>query len=79
MKEFDFIEFWALEFKKNPEKNRKILYEFIDSQIKIANDRLKKLSAEQLIEIFDIKNEEIIKKLKKRDLERKNLEMKRLP
>ena len=67
-KGMDFIEFWALEFKKDPKKNRKILNEFIDAQISIAQSRLKKLDVNQLIEIFDIKNEEIIKRLEKRKL-----------
>ncbi len=65
-KEFDFIEFWAVEFKKDPQKCRQMLNEFIDSQIDIANARLRKLSADQLKELFDIRNEEILKKLKKK-------------
>lgn len=71
MSELDFIEYWAIEFKKNPHKNRRILNEFIDSQILIANDRLNKLNVEQLIEIFNITNKELIKKLKTQEQIRK--------
>ena len=71
MAEIDFIEYWALEFKKNPQKNRKLLNEFIDSQILIANNRLNKLNADQLIDIFNITNKELIKKLKTQEQKRK--------
>ena len=37
--DFDFIEFWAKEFKKNPKKNRAILNKFINAQISIAQKR----------------------------------------
>ena len=64
MKEkFDFNKFWAMEFKKNPEKNRKVLNKFIDSQIKMAQKRLNQLDPEKLIHIFNIKNEEVIQRL----------------
>ncbi|MHA1230434.1 MAG: hypothetical protein ACTSPQ_07290 [Candidatus Helarchaeota archaeon] len=67
-KKIDFIEFWANKFKKNPKKYLKSLNEFIDSQIEIANNRLEKLDVEKLIEIFDIKNLELINKLKNRTI-----------
>ena len=65
-KEFDFTEYWASEFRKDPKKCRELLNEFIDAQIDLANARLSKLSADQLKTIFDIKNEEILAKLKKK-------------
>lgn len=64
MNNIDFIEFWAHKFKKDPQKNRKLLKEFINSQIMIANERLKKLNSNQLIEIFNIENDEFIQELK---------------
>ena len=63
---FDFIEFWAKEFNKNPKKNRAILNKFINSQISIAQKRLKKLKPEKLIKIFNIKNEKVIEMIYKR-------------
>lgn len=63
MKELDFVKIWAEEFKKNPEKNRKILMKFVNSQIFMAQARLKRINPEKLIKIFNIKNEEIIKAL----------------
>ena len=65
-KEFDFTEYWALEFKKDPKRCRKLLNEFINAQIDLANIRLSKLSVDQLKAIFDIKNEEVLAKLKKK-------------
>lgn len=62
-KEFDFIRIWAEEFKRNPKKYRKILDKFVTLQILQAQRQLKKLSPEKLIKLFDIKNEEIIKRL----------------
>lgn len=63
---FNFIEFWAKEFKKNPKKNRAILNKFINSQISIAQKRLKKLKPEKLIKIFNIKNEKVIEMIYKK-------------
>jgi hypothetical protein len=62
-KEFDFIQFWAEEFKRNPIKNRKILDKFVTNQILLAQYQLKKLPPEKLIQIFNIKNETIIQHL----------------
>lgn len=62
-KEFDFIQFWAEEFKRDPIKNRKILDKFVTNQILLAQYQLKKLPPEKLIQIFNIKNEMIIQRL----------------
>ena len=61
--EFDFIQVWAEEFKRNSIKNRKILDKFVTNQILLAQYQLKKLSPEKLIKIFNIKNEKIIQRL----------------
>ena len=65
-KKFDFTEYWALEFKKDPKRCRKMLNEFIDAQIDLANARLSKLSVDQLKLLFDIKNREILAMLKEK-------------
>lgn len=62
-KNLDFIQIWAEEFKKNPQKNRKILNQFVTTQILHAQKQLKKLPIGKLIKLFDIKNEEIIDRL----------------
>ncbi|MHA1649101.1 MAG: hypothetical protein ACTSYB_02815 [Candidatus Helarchaeota archaeon] len=67
-KETDFIQLWAEYFKKNPESSRKCLNEFIAAQISLAQTRLIKLPIEKLIQLFDIKNQNIIRMI----IERKN-------
>ncbi len=64
-KETDFVQIWAEEFKKNPIKNRKLLDKFVTCQILQAQNQLKKLPLEKLVPLFNIKNEEIIKMLRK--------------
>ncbi|NVM30319.1 MAG: hypothetical protein HWN65_15850 [Candidatus Helarchaeota archaeon] len=59
-KNLDFIQIWAEEFKKNPQKNRKLLNQFVTAQILYAQKQLKKLPIEKLIKLFNINNEEII-------------------
>ena len=61
--DFDFVVFWANEFKRNPKKNRLVLIKFINSQIKISQKSLEKLEPAKLIKIFNIKNEKLIQKL----------------
>ncbi|MHA1130703.1 MAG: hypothetical protein ACTSQI_12175 [Candidatus Helarchaeota archaeon] len=63
----DFVRFWAEEFKRNSRKNRKLLKLFANSQILLAQKQLKKLPTEKTIKIFDIRNEEIIKQLYKKN------------
>jgi len=65
---FDFVEFWAKEFKKAPERNRKVLNKFINSQISIAQARLKSLEPSKLIKLFNIKNQKIIDKILKKNI-----------
>ena len=62
---FDFVEFWAKEFKKNPKKYRPILNKFIDSQIFLAQKQLRKLEPDKLIEIFNIKNKKVIQMIER--------------
>ncbi len=65
--EFDFVNFWAREYKKNYHKNRSLLIKFVNYQIKTSQDFLKKLEPNKIIQIFNIKNKNLIEKLKKRD------------
>ncbi|MHA1264454.1 MAG: hypothetical protein ACTSRS_04385 [Candidatus Helarchaeota archaeon] len=62
----EFIQIWAKEFKKNPDKNRKLLIKFVSEQISLAQDRLNKLPIEKLIKLFDIKNQKVIEMLSKK-------------
>ena len=61
--DFDFVIFWAKEYKKNPEKNRMLLNKFINSQMQICRKALEKLDPNKIIDIFDIRNEKLIKRL----------------
>ena len=65
-KELDFIQIWAEEFKNNPQKNRKILNQFVTAQILHAQKQLKKLPIEKLIKLFNIKNKEVINSISAR-------------
>jgi len=68
MKEdFDFVVFWAHEYKKNYKKNRSLLIKFINSQIKTSQKLINKLESSKIIRIFNIQNKKLIKKLKEKD------------
>lgn len=61
--ENDFIHIWAEAFVRDQKKNREILNRFVTAQILSAQERLKNLPLEKLIKLFDVKNQEIIKKI----------------
>jgi hypothetical protein len=59
---FNFVEYWAKKIKENPDKFRPILNRFINAQILHAQRQLRKLPTEKLIELFQIKNLQLIAK-----------------
>jgi hypothetical protein len=64
----DFVRYWANYINKHPKTWRKQHNRFINAQVDMANNSLKKFSQEEggkqkIIEIFKIKNKKVIESL----------------